>query len=128
MIPELLYQWNPFNIFGKEVSLEDLICNPLGLGETLMVDKGGRLRRLTVPSAHASTFQQKALFRLQIFLNQKGHMQAIDKILSCFYQKIGAAPLAQRKNCRRFLSNSGLSIACEMTMALAAEKGTSAKP
>lgn len=38
MLTEFFYRWNPFNIFGNEVGIEELLCNPLQPSETLRQD------------------------------------------------------------------------------------------
>src|ERR1700730_8219171 len=101
MLTEFIYQWNPFNICGREVGVDDLICNPLQISETLMQDSQGRCRRIHVPSPHSSLWE-KTVYWLQIHLNEKGHLDAIDKIISLFYQKLLQFPPQKTEGIQEF--------------------------
>lgn len=93
-IPELfekIYQWNPLNIYGTEVDIDDLFYFPLMPNETLMEDGDGICRRIKIPPQE-STLMERLLYWLQIHLNKKGHLEAIDKLISGFYQKLLAQP------------------------------------
>jgi hypothetical protein len=87
MLTELFYQWNPFNLCGTEVKVDDLICNPLRSTETLRQDCYGRCKRIQTPSVHSS-FWERFVFWLQTYLNEKGHLEAIDKMISLFQEKL----------------------------------------
>lgn len=91
MLTQFFYQWNPFNVCGNEVGIEDLLSNPLKIEETLMQDFQGNCRRLQVPTCH-STSWQRVVFWLQTHLNDKGHLETIDKLISLFYQKLLDSP------------------------------------
>ncbi|CAF23336.1 hypothetical protein [Candidatus Protochlamydia amoebophila] len=83
MIKNVLSRWNPLNIFGTEVEYQDLLHQPLESDETLIQDSRGCIHRLKVSSKH-STFWETVLYWIQIHLNKKGHLDAIDKLLSSF--------------------------------------------
>lgn len=87
MLTELIYQWNPFNIYGIEVGVEDLICHPLQPTETLRQDHYGHCRRIKAPLPD-STLWEKFIFWLQTHLNEKGHLEAIDKLISLLYEQL----------------------------------------
>jgi hypothetical protein len=87
MLTEFIYQWNPFNLCGKEVEVDDLICNPLTSTETLRQDACGHCRRIKVPSSHSSLWE-RFVFWLQTSLNHKGHLEAIDRLISLFHEKL----------------------------------------
>jgi hypothetical protein len=88
MLTEFIYHWNPFNLFyGIEVSVEDLICNPLRPTETLRQDPHGHCRRIRAPTLNSSLWE-RAIFRLQTYLNEKGHLEAIDKIITRFHDQL----------------------------------------
>lgn len=91
------YQWNPFNLYGIEVEVEDLINCPLCSTETLRQDKYGSCRRIKAPSLDSSLWE-RWIFWLQVHLNEKGHLEAIDKLISLFYEKLLQNPpqLTQR--------------------------------
>lgn len=91
MLPEFFYRWNPFNLYGVEVQIEDLICDPLGSNETLMQDGCGFYRRIKAPSFR-STLLEKILFWLQTHLNEKGHLEAIDQLISLFHEQLLVDP------------------------------------
>ncbi|MBS4163899.1 hypothetical protein PRO82_001207 [Candidatus Protochlamydia amoebophila] len=81
MIKNVLSRWNPLNIFGTEVEYQDLLHQPLEPDEKLMQDSRGHIYRLKVSSKH-STFWETVHYWIQIHLNKKGHLDAIDKLLS----------------------------------------------
>jgi hypothetical protein len=83
MIKNILLQWNPFNIFGTRIEYQDLIHHPLQIDETLRQDSRGCVRRLKVPS-QKSSYWEMILYWIQTHLNQRGHLDAIDKLLSSF--------------------------------------------
>ncbi len=87
MLTKLIRHWNPFNLYGIEVDIEDLICNPLKSNETLRQDYRGHCKRIQAPSIHSSNWE-KFVFWLQIHLNEKGHLEAIDKMISLFHEKL----------------------------------------
>lgn len=87
MLTEFIYQWNPFNVYGSRVEVEDLICNPLQTSETLMQDGNGHCRRIKVPPLNSSLWD-KFIFWVQTHLNQKGHLDAIDNLISLFNQRL----------------------------------------
>lgn len=87
MLAEFLYEWNPFNIYGTKVEYEDLIHRPLLSCETLMQDRLGHCRRLKVPADQANLLE-KIMYWFQVHLNEKGHLEAIDKLISLFYQEL----------------------------------------
>ena len=97
MLTELFYQWNPFNVCGKEVEVEELICHPLQSNETLRQDRLGHCKRLQVPPSHSSLWK-KVVFWLQTHLNEKGHLEAIDKLISLFYHKMLHSPPQNTEN------------------------------
>lgn len=101
MLTEFIYQWNPFNVCGIEIGVDDLICNPLQPSETLMQDSYGRCRRIRVPTHHSSLWE-KAVYWLQVHLNEKGHLDAIDKIISLFYQKLLQSPPQKTEGMQEF--------------------------
>ena len=61
MLTKLIYRWNPFNLCGLEVGIEDLICHPLRPNETLRQDDFGSCRRIKAPSPD-STLWEKFIF------------------------------------------------------------------
>jgi hypothetical protein len=81
---DFLSKWNPFNIYGTEVEIDDLIQRPLELNETLMQDCRGQFHRIQAPAA-SSSWKNHLLFWLQTHLNSKGHLDAIDSVI-CQYQ------------------------------------------
>lgn len=91
MFIKFIYQWNPFNIYGTKVEVEDLICNPLQPTETLAQDIHGHCRRIKIPTFYSNGWK-KIVFWLQIRLNRRGHLEAIDNLISLFYQKIFKFP------------------------------------
>lgn len=101
MLTEFIYQWNPFNICGIKVGIEDLISNPLLPHETLMQDGYGNFRRIQVPYFH-SPLWEKVVFWFQTHLNQKGHLEAIDKLITLFYQKLLQHPPQKTENLQDF--------------------------
>lgn len=101
MLTEFLCQWNPFNIFGSEVGVEELLCKPLQPSETLRQDVQGRCRRIQVPS-HCATIWEKAVFWVQTHLNEKGHLETIDKLISLFYQKLLQSPPQKTEKLQEF--------------------------
>jgi hypothetical protein len=103
MLNDIIYQWNPFNIYGKEVDVEDLIYYPLQPSETLMQDGYGRCRRLKIPSLQ-STFWEKAIFWFQTHLNEKGHLEAINQLISLFYQNLLQYPPQETEKLQEYQS------------------------
>lgn len=101
MLTLLMNQWNPFNLYGKEVEVEDLICHPLMSTETLRQDSRGCCRRIKAPSLHSSLWE-KWVFWLQIYLNEKDHLDAIDKIISLFQERLLQHPPYQTKELQEF--------------------------
>jgi len=101
MLTEFFYQWNPFNIYGIEIGVDDLICKPLQPSETLMQDSCGRCRRIRVPSLRSNLWE-KAIFWLQTHLNGRGHLEAIDKLISLFYQNILQSPPRETEKMQEF--------------------------
>lgn len=87
MLTEFVCKWNPLNLYGIEIDLEDLICSPLQSNETLREDCCGNYRRIKVPSS-SSSFWEKCVFWLQTHLNKKGHVEAINKLISLFDEKL----------------------------------------
>lgn len=88
---EIFYHWNPLNIYGLKVFVEDLVSEPLRQNETLMEDGQGSCRRIKVPVQN-STLLDRSWFWLQVHCNKKGHLEAIDNLISQFYQKILEEP------------------------------------
>ncbi len=101
MLTEFIYQWNPFNVYGNEVEVDDLICNPLQPNETLRQDRYGHFRRIRVPTSH-STLWERVVFWFQIHINEKDHLQAIDKLISLFYQRLLQHPPQQTEKMQEF--------------------------
>lgn len=87
MLTEFIYQLNPFNLWGKEVKVEDLIVNPLQSCETLRLDRWGRCHRIKASFLHSTLFE-RVIFWLQIHFNKRSHLEAIDKLLTLFYEKL----------------------------------------
>ncbi|WP_068468386.1 hypothetical protein [Candidatus Protochlamydia phocaeensis] len=92
MFNEALSRWNPFNVFGSEIEIEDIIRHPLQHNETLMQDSRGRFHRITAPASQAS-FWDKLIFWIQTHLNQKGHLDAIDNIILSFQERVLQQPI-----------------------------------
>lgn len=101
MIAEFLSQWNPFNVYGAEVKLDDLIHTPLQPNETLMRDKRGCCRRIKTPALRA-TLWEKVLFWLQVHLNEKGYLDAIDHLISTFENRLFEDPPQQAEKLEEF--------------------------
>jgi hypothetical protein len=101
MLTEFIYQWNPFNICGSEVGVDDLICNPLQPNETLRLDRYGHFRRINV-SIHHPTLWERVVFWFQTHLNEKDHLQAINKLISLFYQRLLQSPPQQTEKMQEF--------------------------
>lgn len=101
MLTELFNHWNPFNLCGTEVEVEDLICNPLRSTETLRQDCYGRCKRIQAPAVHSSLWK-RFVFWLQTHLNEKGHLEAIDKMISLFQEKLFENPPKGIENLREF--------------------------
>jgi hypothetical protein len=101
MIAEFLSQWNPFNVYGAEVKLDDLMRTPLQPNETLMRDKRGCCRRIKTPALRA-TLWEKVLFWLQIHLNEKGYLDAIDHLITTFENRLFEDPPQQAEKLEAF--------------------------
>lgn len=101
MLTKFISQWNPFNLYGREVELEDLICNPLQPTETLREDCLGHCRRIKAPSIQSSSWE-KIVFWLQTNLNEKGHLEAIDKMVSLFHEKLLQHPPQETEELQEF--------------------------
>ncbi len=92
MVGKFLQNWIPFNFFGKQVQLEDLIKNPLQPNETLrQCSLLGYCRRIQVPSQESNLWD-KIVFWIQIHFNEKGHLEAIDKLISFFQESLFQNP------------------------------------
>lgn len=101
MFTKFLYEWNPFNICGSEVGIEDLLSKPLQSSETLRQDTLGHCRRIQVPS-HRADIWERVVFWLQTHLNEKGHLEAIDHLISLFYQKLLRDPPQKTEKLQEF--------------------------
>jgi len=80
MLKDFLSKWNPLNIFGLEVKIEDIIQCPLKPHETLMQDCRGHFHRITAPLSQSSCYA-RLLFWLQTHLNSRGHLDAINAVV-----------------------------------------------
>lgn len=87
MLINMLYEWNPFNLFGNEVCIDELIGTPLTSHETLRLDGGGRCRRIQATPPNSSIWR-KALFWVQTHVHGRDHLHAIDALISHFYNKL----------------------------------------
>lgn len=87
MLTKFMTHWNPLNLYGTEVEVEDLICNPLKSNETLRQDCRGHCRRIQAPSLHSSLWK-RFVFWVQVHLNKKGHLEAINNIISLFSETL----------------------------------------
>lgn len=87
MVSDFFSEWNPFNIFGDEVRIEDLISAPLQQNETLVQSNCGRCRRIKAPYQD-STRWDKFIYWVRTHLNQRGHLEAIDKLLALFQEMV----------------------------------------
>jgi hypothetical protein len=101
MLTEFIYQWNPLNIYGVEVGVEDLIRHPLQPNETLMQDGHGHCRRIYVPPQNSPLFE-RVIFWLQTHLNKKGHLAAIENLIALFYQHLLQNPPQKTENLQEF--------------------------
>lgn len=97
----MLYQWNPLNIYGMRVDVEEIICQPLLPCETLMEDGQGSCRRIKVPVGE-STALDRMKFWLQMHLNKNGHLVAIDNLITSFYQKLINEPPEETEDLQEF--------------------------
>lgn len=103
MLAKFFYQWNPLNLCGVKVGLEDLIYQPLLSNETLMQDSCGHCRRIKVPSTEASLLE-RVIFWLQVHINEKDHLETIDKLISLFYEKLLLHPPEETEELQRLNS------------------------
>lgn len=103
MLPNFFHDWNPLNMYGTKVELEDLISCPLLSSETLMQDKLGCFRRIKVPP-HRSSFFEEMIYWLQRWLNRIGHIEAMEKLISHFYQKLLRNPPEKTAELQEFIS------------------------
>ena len=91
MLTEFFSQLNPFNLYGCEVTLEDILCQPLQPGETLVQDCFGRCRRIKA-SVPGATLKERVRFWVQTHVNDKGHLDAIHHLISTFYRQLQKDP------------------------------------
>lgn len=92
-----LFSWlDPLILLGFEAEIENLIDIPLQFDETLRLDKAGSFHRLKIP-AKQSTIWVKIIFWTHLYFHKRGHLIAINQLISLFEQRLLSMQLlAQR--------------------------------
>lgn len=88
MLNNALASLNPFNMYGTEVKLEDLVSSPLQSNETLMGDSRGAIHRIKVPTNGRFNILERLVFWIQTHVNMMDNLHAIDKLISSFEQEV----------------------------------------
>jgi hypothetical protein len=80
MLANFFSYWNPLNIYGDRIGVEDLIIHPLESDETLMEDSTGCCHRIRTPS-NQSNIWKKIIYWFQIHLNENDFPIASDHLI-----------------------------------------------